>query len=365
MLDIMKRWGKQMKRVGIITLSDNLNYGNRLQNFAVHHILTQRGYCSESIVCENSRFKHYMHPFTNWIKRYVLKEPFAFRIHSFQRFNYKYIPRRFFFSKYYELPSGFKNNYDYFVTGSDQVWNVNFFIPEKFDGQFDYYFLQFANDYQKICFSPGIGRFKTEYLKMVANALKGYRYLSCREQQGADVLKQITGRECYCLIDPTLFLSKNDWKDALSIKTPEGEPYIFVFFIDGMTEELKSFVEKYASSRYRILDPSDITSPLYSIDPAEFVALLSGAHMVFTDSFHVTAFAINFHVPFYVFNRKKVKNMTSRIESICEMFSLQSRYIHEQEPFPVEEECGFELADNQLLIERKKLSDYLDQCFEG
>ena len=96
----------------------------------------------------------------------------------------------------------------------------------------------------------------------------------------------------------------------------------------------------------------------------EFVRLLANARMVFTDSFHVTAFSINFHIPFYVFNRNKVAHMTSRIESVCEVFGMQERYIPEQKRFSISESCDFRQADQQLLVERKKFFDYLDRCFQ-
>ena len=355
-----------MKKIGIVTLYGKANYGNRLQNFAVHQILAKKGLYAETIVWERSRIRHFLHPIANWIMRYIKKEALAYRIHSFQAFNHKYIPRSYFYSKSHRVPSGFKNKYDYFLTGSDQVWNVYFYIPESFRSEMDFYFLQFADDDQKICLSPGIGvsQYKDEHKKIIEEALKGFRYLSCREKQGVCELERITGRECEWLIDPTLFLSKEEWKEALSIEERKSDPYIFVFFIDGISKKLKHFIEDYAANRYRILDPSDNTSSLYSVDPAEFISLLSNAHMVFTDSFHVTVFCINFHVPFYVFNRNKVKNMSARIESICESFSLQSRYIHEQEPFFIEETCDFDNADKQLIVERKKLSDYIDKCLK-
>lgn len=355
-----------MKKIGIITLYDKANYGNRLQNFAVHQILEKKGLNAETIVWERSRLRHFLHPIANLIMRYIKKDPLAYRIHSFQVFNQKYIPKRFIYSRNFTVPSGFKKEYDYFLTGSDQVWNIYFYIPNYFYKELNYYFLQFADDNQKICLSPGIGvsHYKNEHKKIIEEALKGYKYLCCRENQGVYEIEQITGRECEWLIDPTLFLTSEEWEAALPIKHEKADPYVFVFFIDGMSEELNHFVKEYAANQYCIIDPSDKTSKLYGINPAEFISLLSNAHMVFTDSFHVMAFCVNFHIPFYVFNRNKVKNMSARIESICEIFSLHSRYILEQKPFSIEEKCDFDTADKKLITERKKFSEYLDKCFQ-
>jgi len=39
-----------MKRIGIHTITDYVNYGNRLQNYATQEILKQLGYEVESII---------------------------------------------------------------------------------------------------------------------------------------------------------------------------------------------------------------------------------------------------------------------------------------------------------------------------
>ena len=46
-----------MKKIGIITLYGNQNYGNRLQNLAVQEILEEQGFRAESIVLISRRYK--------------------------------------------------------------------------------------------------------------------------------------------------------------------------------------------------------------------------------------------------------------------------------------------------------------------
>ena len=38
-----------MKKIGIITIVDNNNYGNRLQNYAVHKVYGELGYSCETL----------------------------------------------------------------------------------------------------------------------------------------------------------------------------------------------------------------------------------------------------------------------------------------------------------------------------
>ena len=357
-----------MNKVGIITLYGYANYGNRLQNLAVQRLLQKRGFEVETITCRRSRIREMVHPVANTIKRVILHDAKARRVLVFRRFEKRMNTYRIFYSKTLHLPRSLKESYEYFVTGSDQVWNIYFFRKDTFDGELDMYFLRFADDRQKICISPSIGvpRYREEDENTVREALKGFRYLSCREAQGAKELARLSGKPVEQLIDPTLSLTPNEWKEMLPDASGEGrKPYVFLYFLDGMSSELKAFIHTYASGRYDIIDLSDRDSPLYSSDPAQFVSFLSNARMVFTDSFHVVAFSIIFHIPFYVFDRLKMQNINSRIVSITDVTGLQDRYIGEQKEFNIQENCDFARADEQLTIERKRFSDYLDKCFES
>ena len=353
-----------MKKIGIITLFGNINYGNRLQNCAVHAILTRRGFQAETIIIEKHRWKPLLYPMVNWIKRTLIKDPLALRIYHFQKFNKNHVPLRIVYSGDYTLPRGFTERYDYFVTGSDQVWNITASYDERYKS---FLLLEFADDAQKICISPSIGvsTFGERDSARMREALSGYRNLCCREKQGAQELTRITGRPCEWLIDPTLFLTAQNWVELLDIHPTKSEPTLFVYFLDGIGTGLKSFIQDFAQRRgLRIVDPSDPHGSLFSVGPAKFVELLAGAEMVFTDSFHVTAFSINFHVPFYAFDRNKMKNRSSRIESICECLGLSDRFIREQRPFEIQVTCDFENVDAGLQSQRDQFAAYLDKCFE-
>ena len=355
-----------MKKIGIITLYGNQNYGNRLQNLAVQEILKDRGFRAESIVLINRRYKWQWRTlaFRKFFQGIILGDIQASRIFHFLAFDRKYIKTKYLLRTDEQIPVNSLSDYDYFVTGSDQVWNI---CMRSVARKSTLFFLRFAEDAKKVCISPSISvnAIPEEYVERMRQWLSGFRYLSCREKQGAQEISRITGRDCECLIDPTLFISGERWKEIFSWKASEQAPYVFLAFLDGISEDLIKHIEEYAAAGgYTIIDPFDPRNSFYGIDPAKFVELLSNAHIVFTDSFHVTAFSINFHVPFYVFDRNTVQVISSRIEFICETFCLKERYIRQQKPFEIQESCSFDAADRQLIIERRKFSDYLDKCFE-
>ena len=355
-----------MKKAGIVTLYGNVNYGNRLQNLAVQTILEDHGFKVESIVFTNNHINRWKYIFRLNLKGCLKKDAEALRTLHFVRFNRKHIRIKYIYGTTQEIPPRLLSRYDYFAVGSDQVWNIRM---KEVMGKAWFYFLDFTEDKKKVCISPSIGvgldTIPVENQVKMRRWLSGFRYLCCREKQGAEEIARLTGKECQWLIDPTLYVPREQWERILSLKPSKSVPYVFLFFIDGISKELKSFIDKYAASGgFKIIDASDPSGNAYSAGPVEFVELITNAHMVFTDSFHATVFSINFHVPFYVFNRNKIRNMTSRIESISEAFSLKDRYIREQKPFDIQETCSFEAADQQLILERKKFSDYLDKCFE-
>ena len=48
----MKKELTTNKKVGIVTLYGNLNFGNKLQNFAVQELFHEKGFLVETIICK-------------------------------------------------------------------------------------------------------------------------------------------------------------------------------------------------------------------------------------------------------------------------------------------------------------------------
>lgn len=100
--------------------------------------------------------------------------------------------------------------------------------------------------------------------------------------------------------------------------------------------------------------------------PIDFLSLVDNASVVVTDSFHGTAFSINLHTPFFVFDRNygNAHSQSSRVESLLQRVNFLKRYE------PVEEEMfdlvvDFSHSDDVLSIERKKAKLYLSESIES
>ena len=71
--------------------------------------------------------------------------------------------------------------------------------------------------------------------------------------------------------------------------------------------------------------------------PSEFLACYKNASYVVTNSFHGTAFAINYGIPFFTSTLpvSMAGEVNSRLEDICELFDLSHRWIDSEQKLNV------------------------------
>lgn len=362
------------KKAGIITIVDLTNYGNRLQNYAVSEVLKKKGIASETlnfvecspstrVMCEIKqafRAVPFIYDMTLFImgKKSLKKK----RIGCFNKFSRKYLPVKIFCVDEKDDLKRLQNKYDYFVIGSDQIWNPEYGHAKKQDFAF------FAKEEQKICFSPsfGVSSIKKEYQKEIAKSLSGIPNISVRESTGIDIVKELSGKNAEVLIDPTMMLSADEWRKIK--ENPEvdmGKKYILSYFIGKRTKEhdikIKEWKEKYGLEEYKLLDEQDIK--LYCANPGEFISLIEHAEIVCTDSFHGSVFSILFGKPFVVFQRNGDGGRTSsRLDTLLGTFALTKRYVHNIEEADLFA-CDYAESYKILEKEREKVDKFLNKSF--
>lgn len=353
------------KKAKILTIYDpNPNYGNRLQNYAVQYVLNNLGLDVTTISVEKAKIT-----IMEWIK-YILQRMSCFHFPGnkvywqtefqkkvfFYAFNKKYIK-----TQYVKSINDIEKS-DYYVIGSDQVWNPEWYryCPIKADA----FLLTFAKPEQKVCFSPsfGVDEIGDEWKTWFAKQLSTFPQIAVREQRGAEIVKSLTGKQSVVTIDPTLMLSQEEWNQLA--KSPKRidckKNYILTYFLGGRSErvekDLRRFEEMTGYTTYNLLDKSFPT--LYRTDPSEFIYLISHAQLILTDSFHACVFSFIYKKPFLVYNRQGGKGMMSRINTLLNKFSLERKYVESglvNELF----ECDYREGYITLELERKKLMDYL------
>ena len=325
-----------MKKVAIITLCGNYNYGNKLQNYALQEILKKYD-CNVSTIWiypygkfsrgHKIEIKHSIKDFINYI--FARNRRFHFT-NTFKSFNHKYI--KYYHKKVYSFKEDKikKFPFDKYVIGSDQIWNFDF--PNDNFGK-----IEFALPVPKEkCFSYaasfGVSKIPKKLYSLYSNGLNHLSRISVREDSGVDLVKELSGRnDAKLVLDPTLLLSSADW-DKISKKPhflDNDSKYILTYFLGAPFDN--NYIRMIAKEKkYRIININKNSCYFYEIGPSEFVYLLKNAKMVLTDSFHACCFSIIYNIPFYVFDRKDAgKSMNSRINSLLSRYSLEDRKIKE------------------------------------
>ena len=362
-------------KVGIITIPDITNYGNRLQNYAVSHVLQKKYGCD---VVSLASYKE--KPFENgnyvlWAKNFIARQLCVFpefaekrfgcgmtRWANFYSWNKKNVPTRNFYA-HTCLPASISGEYDLFFAGSDQIWNYRF--PGT---KYDDYFLRFTEDEKKaaICGSFGVESIPEEWRKTYIDGLSSFAHISVREDAGAKIVKDLTGREAPVLVDPVMLLSREEWlKVARKPRVDTFRPYILKYYLGNEAEEER--IDRWAKENsyevYELLN--DQIPELYSAGPGEFISLIANASLVASDSFHCIAFSIIFKKPFVVYARRGAeKYMTSRLDTLLGKFGFEHRWKHLLKP---EEylECDHSHTDEIMVAEQEKSYQYIQRVLDS
>lgn len=336
------------KKVGIITFHRALNFGAMLQAFALQQVLLER-FDTEILdyrctVIENTYYpKKSLRAFIKYMLRWIFK---------YNRTKHSYIKRKKFceFSQKYLRKSNniytekevlqADSEYDAFVTGSDQVWNLRLT-----EGDFNYY-LEFASDQKRFSYAGSFGNLDiiTEYpeRERIRSLLNSIAIPLLREDEGFAVLEklQVSSRNrALKVCDPVFLLSQNDWISKLNL-TPVKGNYVLAYFVAQQSNALE-FAKQLGNMfelevRYINASAKYEDCPSWCINdmdegPKQFLELLLGAKYVVTTSFHGMALSIVLNKQFYYELSKELSNSNSRLETISKVFNLSDREIMSKE----------------------------------
>lgn len=375
-----------MKRIGIHTIIDYVNYGNRLQNYAAQEILKSLGYEVESIINYPTKpvekgFKFTLKRIANalrlspvtlvqkaWEKVIDRKKKPLYeacqraKAESFKAFSDKYIVESDFTLRLNNIPENLNERYDFVVVGSDQIWNPNIRYGSSLD------FLSYVSREKRIALAPsfGVSVIPDEFKERYAKYLNDTAFLSVREEKGAEIIRALCGREAEVLVDPTLVLKSEDW---LKIATPaEQKPekkYLLTYFIGAVSKNRLSVLKQMADANQLelLMMNSLYDTDRYDSDPAKFLDYIRSAALVCTDSFHCIIFSMHFQSPFVVFDREgKSAPMGSRIDTLLKKFYFEDRKQHLLEKTNQYFDINFGHVPEIMETERKKVYQYLEKA---
>ena len=358
-----------MKKNGIIThYYKSTNYGGNLQAYALQRCICEKLKLPIEQMCydlwnhENNKKRTIKNYFNKKRLNGILKKVFIYvkskiktiiliifgknkkdklRVQAFEEFNSVLIKNngiRLIDSNIVEC----NKDYDVFITGSDQVWNLRWYRKP--------FFLDFVQEgKKKISYAASISMdyLTDEQKELFKNHLKDFKAISVREKQAISLLEGLTPVEPQLVVDPTLLLSREDWDNICSERIVK-EKYIFCYAL-GDNKIMRKLLKKYAkkhkckivfipfvSGNQSLYNISFGDIRLSYVTPQDFISLIKHAEYVFTDSFHGTVFSYIYQKQFFVFNRTKNGDMNSRIFNIVELFNCEERFIYKKEELNLE-----------------------------
>ncbi len=364
-----------MKRsVAIITWVTYRNFGTYLQAFALQQYLSRAGF-SCAILDDSSQVVGHKSCWKYEVKKFLLR--------LLQK-NFREFDRSF--TKSCSLFDNFKRNnlsvdyigsdlasldekYDIYVCGSDQIWN-----PFYLDNPYAQYFYAPFTKKKKVSYAPSIGvsRVPPEYKARMEKLVCDFECLSAREQQGVDILHELTGRNVARVVDPTLLLDASKWNSLLPGSPSCKEQYVLAYFLTPNTTFINTAV-KYARERglrlkmfFTNKSYCRYDCDLISAGPIEFLHYVRNAECLLTDSFHGSIFSSIFHTQFFTFLRFKqnAESQNSRVENLLGMMGLGERLLDE-------DSCGkvgtlpdidFVTVDSRLAPFIKQSKEYLEEA---
>lgn len=357
-------------KIGIITIFDNDNYGNRLQNYATQETLKRLNAEVETIVCgqkkvkRNINIKNFFPKAMRKLIRIInkLRPITKMRKKIFENFTDTYIKHTNFKITPYEIKQNLNNDYDYFVAGSDQIWNPKWGLTKV-------ELLAFAESKKRIAFSASIGAkdIPKENQQILIDEIKKFKSVSVREERAKEIIEELTGRkDIQTLVDPTMLLTAEEW-DKISKKPNKlkTEKYILTYFLGNISKERKKEIKRVAKeNNCKIINILDKNGRFYTMGPSEFLYLEKNAFLICTDSFHSCIFAILYQRPFLIFERENTtSDMTSRLDTLLETFKLKDRKFTGK----INNEmlkCDYTESYKVLEKERKKADEFIKKALK-
>ena len=347
-----------MKKIGLVCNYYILNYGSALQCYATERIIKELGYHIEAIQFANIptkkakiqlflrlKLKQCFRPTAIVKKLGRMKNNSSNQYYLDIRQKRKekfedFIRQNLTLTKQYNSLEEVEkeiHNYDIVVLGSDQLLNPKDII-------FGYHTLSFVpDDIKKISYAAsfGLSKLPMTVKRKAQKELSRFDRFAAREIAGAGIYKELTGKNVPVVVDPTLLVSPQDWKEIAGEEPIVKEKYIYCYFI-GKNPTHREIAEKLQTyTGYKIvsirhidefikLDENFGDVAVNEAGPREFINLVANAEYVLADSFHATIFSILFHRKFFVLNRfaeGSTGSTNSRLDSLLGKLHLEERRV--------------------------------------
>lgn len=354
-------------RIGIITQPLTANYGGILQNYALQEVLRGMGHGPWTVDYNKISWLNWLdsvwrvaaHKILGHKVKFPSTPPLVKRKETpLRRFAKKHISLTRPRTRSIETSVIRKYRFQALVAGSDQCWRPGY------NRKLEKCFLDFASGWNvlRIAYAASFGtdewEFTEEQTRTCSALAKRFDGISMREHSGVHLCREHLGVDAVQVLDPTLLLRKEDYC-RLCDSVPERDAFIFAYILDESSEKIES-VKAFAQKKGLPYFIKSAGPNVQKDDTVElWLSYFRDAAFVITDSFHGTAFSINFNKDFYVYANAHRGN--SRFVSLLALVGLESRMI---ESLP---ENGGSIVwaevNRKLDVAREKSVDWLEGKF--
>jgi hypothetical protein len=353
-------------RAEVITLHSVANYGTQLQALATQEKLKE--YFDDVSFIDYRRPDTYglqlMRTFSkgSWVRgAAILPTMFLWRM-IFGRFQRKYLkltPQKYLSTDDLE---NFSDDADYYVVGSDQVWNTGWnggIIPA-------FYLSFIPSDKPKFSFSSsfGMSELPASEVTEVSEYLEKFDSLSVREPSAVKIVQNQLGiGNVTQLVDPVLSMPASFWRSKATGKAP-SKKYILIYSLNR-NSKLDAYAEKISKNtgflliRFCTRLDQVLKNGHSKVIPniLDFITLIDNAEYVLTDSFHATAFSMLLNTPPICIYPGEYSN---RISEFLMLVGEEDRHVSSYDDFEIlDRKIDFASVNKVLLNERSKVDDFL------
>ena len=351
-----------MVKIGLITFHRAVNYGAVLQAYALQETLKEAGaqvqiidFRSRTIENEYRLVKKYYGPLRYKIQ-VIVTELMKIKGKISKR---KKVER--FIAGFLDLTESIytdldrlNSHFDAFVTGSDQVFNTDLTVKDKY-----VYFLSFAEK-PRFSYAASFGK---DYIReidreWISRELGRYCRISVREESGIRIVREVCGKKAVVNLDPTFLLTASRWRELESSLSGCDEPFILVY--NMMTSPLlyEAAEELKGITKYKVIFVNHKNERLKfqhrnfnyrdDIGPEELLWLIDHAAYVLTSSFHGTVFSLLFHKKFLTVLPKGEPRIARNL-ALLKMAGVEDRYALEKDELNrIENEPDWQDVDRRI-----------------
>ena len=372
-------------KVSFITRHNIINYGSVLQTIALQKMIERFGYQAEVIdyIRTDEDFRNISKVLANRNAKcqksclfkmfFITGKSLEFQIagKKFEQIRNRYLK----VSKRYSTLKELRENppeADIYMTGSDQVWGG--IGEDRYDSAF---FLDFGDSTKKrLSYAASFGRtdMSEDILKIYSELLKKYSVISVREESARQILINQGYSKTIQVLDPTLLLTSKEWDNIVTIEASRfkkpASPYILVYqrrpnkeidrYAEGLSKHSGYPVYRITADFHQGIRGGKM---IFLPNMHEFIDWIKNAEFLVTDSFHGTAFAINYNVDFVDI---LPSGTATRNLSILSLMGLSNRVVKDKTDFSfIKEKIDYSKVNEVLDTERQRSKQILEMMITG